>query len=210
MYSIIRPKKNEPELFGLRLAKLADRAWHGYSEHDFEWRKVYYSTLLQSNHALNSYRLITFQDLDAVEEYDISFAAILPLENRFAKLHLNGDLSQYSFSNEHLKISTRDRGAKTYHYVQSVWMDKHHLKSRDAKLTLKAAMLEMLEKQKCGWESRSYVLYAETSLSPGENLSVSQGLVSTELFSAEKKRFYLHDSDKGRAKLSNAIDSIWV
>jgi len=209
MFYIEAPKKNGNEVYRKRLVKLASTAWTGYNALEDEWRREYYSGLFESVHALNSSRIIQYQDMENVIQHDMAFITILPLEDKFARLHLNGELSQYSFKKDHLKISTRSPSVKTYHYVQSVWMHEKYRKSRDAKLTLKKGIYELLEKQKCGWMGRPYVIYSETTLPPGMKMSVSQGLLPTQLLSVERKPFYLFDSDLDDTRIKKSISNMW-
>ena len=182
-----------------RLAEIANCAWLGYSKYDLKWRYRYYDQLFpRISAAQRSFRIIEYVNQVTNSSEDCAFVVILPLAARIAEKHLQGELSQYSFSNTDLEPRI-PRAGRTYHYFQSFYRNPEHRESDALRFLFYRDIAELLKRQGCGREGYPFTLYAETSFPKGREIAIRHGLAPSHLHSFEKHPFFVLDSQTGDA-----------
>lgn len=208
-YEIIDPRIM-PELeFVQRLAEIADRAWHGYSEHPLSWRYNYYSALASYwPTAQHFFRIITFNDERRGMVEDCAFTTVFPMKSDACRLHRRGSLSQYEFASSDFGIS-RSRTTKSFHYIQSVFNERSHRHSFILRKLLNECIFKLLREQYCGFCARPYEVYAETSMRQGRELALNHGFIESGEYSHEGRPFFVFDSELRSGEIANHIRKSW-
>lgn len=192
-----------------RLARIADRAWRGYSSHQFDWRVDYYARFSESSVFNKSFAIVEFFDEQRNHWHDCAFAGILPLRPRIADLHRRGSMSQYSFLPEHFIIHQTSPTIQSNHYFQSLYMEPEHHQRFGGKQVLREAILKLLARQKCGYENRPSMIYAETSFDEGKKLLLKRGFKPSGSRSSEGHLIYCFDSEDPDSPKTSMWNSIY-
>jgi hypothetical protein len=219
-YEIIDPRRVPKSEFIQSLAKIANRAWHGYRpaipgrtkadySDSFSWRHTYYSTLMDNwDIAQRSFRITAFLDERTGKIDDCAFITVLPMQPDACRLHRRGVLSQYEFSTDDFRIS-RSHTEKSFHYIQSLFCERIHHQSFILKKMMKECAFSLLRSQYCGFHGRPYEIYAETSMKNGRKLALNHGFIESGESSHEGRPFFVLDDKTQNTKIANHIRQLW-
>jgi hypothetical protein len=194
MYKSLDPSALGRFYFADRYADVAHRAWFSINGLSRQWRQEYYAGLLSmGTFSCDSFRLIEYHDERENTLVDCGIVGILPLNPQIAAAHLDGLISQYRFQESHLRIHQSPK-LPSYHYIQSVFLHPDHVRSISAKRKMRAAILELLKLQCCGYRRRPFVVYAEPQTDAGRILAAGEGLRPMGRQSADDVEIYGFDS----------------
>lgn len=178
--------------FSDRIAEIANRAWTGYLvDDDLAWRKKYYGKLATSEHATSFFGIIE-KYAEGSYTGDVGFAVAFPVQNSIAQLMLNGSLSQLLLEPEHFDVRP-DEANYTYHYIQSVYVDKSERSSVNGNLH-KSLIRKLLRSQGCGSNNANYRIWMQTNFERGIILAKAFDFYELDKLSADKGRQFSFDS----------------